>query len=101
MLDGNADLETLNSDNTTVSGRKETLVKGGQSTVLLKNNSLGLQSGKASVMLNGDKLTTSANVTRLNGKVSLGEPTIEPYEGQQEEQALAAAHDLINDLGII
>ena len=72
--DGNA---TLHSKNTTaVSGSTKTLVLGGDSTILLKNNSLELQSGSTTVSLSPGKLATNGSDTKLNGKVTIGQPAI-------------------------
>jgi hypothetical protein len=79
---------------TTVSSDTQTIVRGGlRSSVLLKTGSLELQSGKASVSLNGGKLTTNATGgSRINGKVSLGEPAIqEEYHGAADEEARVQA----------
>lgn len=81
----------------TIDSQTQTIVTAGvraglKSTISLEPNSVDLRSGRASVTLNGNKLTTSATGgTRLTGKVSLGEPTIIEELDGREARALAAA----------
>ncbi len=55
-------------------GEERTLVKGGSSEVTIENGEIKVKSGAASVTLSNGNLTTSATETKLNGKVTLGNP---------------------------
>jgi len=92
---------------TIVSGDTKTRVLGGDSTILLKQSSLELQSGSTTVSLSPGKLETNGTDTKLNGRVTLGNPAVsgivtkeiprrlEPARvgnmGQQIAAAIAAA----------
>jgi|688.fasta_scaffold94834_2 hypothetical protein len=60
---------------TVVSSATETVVAGGDNSLIsLKKGDLDLKSGAASVKLSQGNLTTNATETRLNGRVTLGQP---------------------------
>ena len=61
---------------TIVSGDTKTRVLGGDSTILLKQSSLELQSGSTTVSLSPGKLETNGTDTKLNGRVTLGNPAV-------------------------
>jgi len=91
----NSHADLASSNRTTVSSDTRTIVKAGVGTggfIIMERNRLSLQSDRAVVTLRDNKLTTNATGgTRLNGKVSLGEPTVEErYHGAADDDAAAA-----------
>jgi len=61
---------------TTVHGDDEARLEGGNSEITLKTGELKLESGAASVKLDNGNLTTNGTDTKLNGKVTIGQPAV-------------------------
>jgi hypothetical protein len=72
-FDNKGNAELVVTDNVTLASRK-TVVKAGNSEATLKNGELKLESGAAIVTLSNGNLTTNGTETKLNGKVTLGQP---------------------------
>lgn len=71
-----------------VASDKVTLVKGGSSEITLQNGELKLKSGKASVALSDGNLTTTATETKLNGRVTLGQPATSDIASKEEVEGV-------------
>ena len=72
-FDNNGNAELAVTENIKLASRK-TVVKAGNSEVTLETDEIKLESGAASVSLSNGNLTTTATQTRLNGRVTLGDP---------------------------
>jgi hypothetical protein len=59
-----------------LSSDERVFVTGGDSTATLQKNKLVLESGAASVKLDNGNLTTNGTDTKLNGKVTIGQPAV-------------------------
>jgi hypothetical protein len=64
----------LRSTTTTVEGTTEAKMNGGDSKISVQSQKLELSCGNASVKIENNILTTSGTETKLNGKVTLGNP---------------------------
>jgi len=61
---------------TVYSSTQTSVLGGNNSSIVLKNGSLELKSGTATVSLSPGKLETNGNYTKLNGTVHIGQPAI-------------------------
>ena len=90
---------------TTVYSSTQTSVLGGNnSSIVLKNGSLELKSGTATVSLSPGKLETNSNNTKLNGTVHIGQPAISgmaTVDALQRETNIRKYQDLTNTYDIL
>jgi hypothetical protein len=70
---GNAELAVTEEVNLI---SRKTVLKAGNSEVTLKTGEIKLESGAASISLSNGNLTTNGGDTKLNGKVTIGQPAI-------------------------